>query len=445
MTAAPPVDDLWRLELAKARLDSDHPDSPGGGFWPAALIGLAVWVRTLIAVPFADRLAPSDRRLAALHGEVSNRTRHLLSALSAEAPETPLILLGRPRQSMKGLRRAFAGAGLGNPRLIRPYSLIDGLLSLPGGLSRLIEGARVVGAAEWRPDRRTLAAICFRMLLGETAARWARRQPGGIGRGVIFGHTGVADTHLLERSLQSAGGRTLHWVHGVSLGLNFVAGSDVGLFQCGADARWHQRLGGYGRTLALPAQRPEPAPMGRGWLLLSNLAHPMNPDFRRNGAVAEEALLDAVSRAAVLAGQTRLVWKPHPVIHTLSQDIQDRLHARARDLGFAVWPHADGELARAADFALVVASPSTVALDMLRLGLVAVIHGGAGLDPMSALARLPLQTTTSEDLVAASRALSDPAARAKSLAQAWAAIEPGRPATLEALWELLVPATDVSR
>jgi hypothetical protein len=445
MTAAPPVDDLWRLEIAKARLDSDRPDAPGAAFWPAALIGLAAWFRTVLGVPFADRLDPSDLCLAALHGEVSNRTRHLLLALSAEAPETPLILLGRPRQSMSGLRQAFAGAGLGNPRLIRPYSLVDALKSLPAGLSRLSEGARILREASWRPDRRALAAICFRMLMGETAARWARRQPGAKGRRVIFGHTGIADTDRLERALQSGGARTLHWVHGVSLGLNFVAGSDIGLFQCGADARWHQNLGGYGQTLSLPAKQPEPAPAGDGWLLLSNLAHPMNPDFRRNGTAAEEALLEAVSRAARLRGQTRLVWKPHPVLRTLPQDTQDRLNARARALGFAVWPHPDGELAHAANFALVVASPSTVALDMLRLGVVAVIHGAAAIDPMSALARLPFHTATAEDLAIAAGALCAPAARAEAFAAAWSAVEPGRQPTLAELWDLLSPEADVSR
>lgn len=431
---APAPDDLWTLELAKAR-QAAGPDGPsGGGFWPAALLGLAAWVRTLMTTPPGDPL-PDTPVVAALHGEIANRTRHLIAALAAEAPETPILLLGRPQLDRADLRRALSEAGLRGP-LVRPFDLPSALTALPAILRRLGEGARAVGVADWRPATRDLAAICFRVMLGESHARWAAGHVPTGPRTVVFGHTGVADSHLLERALQARGARTVHWVHGVSLGLNFVAGSDLGLFQCGADARWHEGLGGYGATASLPATAPTAVTGGDGWLVLSNLIHPMNADYRRHGIAGEIALLEAVAAAA---GDARKVWKPHPILGSLGLDVRDGIETRAAALGFERWPSAAdlasaasiaaaADLGRVADFAVVVSTPSTVALDALRFGVLPILYGGSALDPASALAQLPLKADTADGLKAAAEALS--ADRAALFRTAWAAIAPGREATL---------------
>lgn len=419
---APAPDDIWTLELAKARQAAGEGAPSGGGFWSAALVGLVAWGRTLLTTPAGDRL-PDAAVVAALHGEIANRTRHLIAALAAEAPETPILLLGRPQLDRTALRRALSNVGLTGP-LVRPFDLSSGLAALPAILRRLAQGARAVAAADWRPATRDLAAICFRVMLGETHARWvAVHVPAGP-RTLVFGHTGVADSHLLERALQGRGARTVHWVHGVSLGLNFVAGSDLGLFQCGSDARWHQALGGYGATASLPAAAPTPAAGGEGWLVLSNLIHPMNADYRRHGIAGEVALLEAVAAAA---GDARKVWKPHPILASLELDVRSAIEARAAALGFTRWREGD-DLGRARDFAVVVSTPSTVALDALRLGVLPILYGGSALDPASALAQLPLKADTGEALTsAASRLASD---RATLFKAAWTAIGPGREPTL---------------
>ncbi|MBX3479458.1 MAG: hypothetical protein KF842_03595 [Caulobacter sp.] len=446
MTGAPAVDDLWALELAKARHAAqgagDEAGGAAGGFWPAALLGLAAWARTILTTPRGDPLPANASLLAALHGELSNRTRHLIGLLAREAPGTPILLLGRPQLPLPALRQALAKEGLPGASLVRPFDLAAALAAAPAILRRLNDGARATRQASWRPPPRELAAICFRMMLGETQAAWIRRTLGVGPRTVIFGHTGVADSHLLERALQARGARTIHWVHGVSLGLNFVAGSDLGLFQCGADARWHQALGGYGLAAALPLPAPDQATGGEGWLLLSNLVHPMNPRFRRDGVAGEAALLEQVAAAAAIAGQTRLVWKPHPILRTLPAEVRDAIEARAAALGFSRWPHQGGDLARAKDFQLVLSTPSTVAIDMLRLGGLPLIVGGEDLDPMSAIAQFPLRAGTIEEIAAAARRLSDPAERSDLFAQAWAAVAPAAPPTLADILGLAARAAD---
>jgi hypothetical protein len=420
--SAPAPDDLWALELAKVR-QAAGPDAPsaGGGFWPAALLGLAAWVRTVLLTPPGDAL-PDVPLVAAMHGEIANRTRHLIAALAAEAPHVPILLLGRPQLARAALRARLAEAGVRGP-LVRPFDLAAALAALPAIARRLGQGARSVRAADWRPPPRDLAAICFRLALGETHARWAAAHVPAGPRTVVFGHTGVADSHLLERALQAQGAQTVHWVHGVSLGLNFVGGSDLAYLQCGSDARWHAALGGYGATLSLPAEPPTPATGGEGWLVLSNLVHPMNPDFRRHGVAGEAAVLEAVATAA---GPARKVWKPHPILATLDPAVRNAIEARAAALGFSRWPEGQ-PLAQARDFAVVVSTPSTVALDVLKLGVLPILYGG-GLDPDSAIAQLPLKADSAAGLEQAAARLPD-----VDFAAAWAAIAPAREPTLAEL------------
>ena len=435
MTAIDPADlaDPWRLELLKARHGA--PDTAGAAasamtFWTVAAVALGQLARTILSGP--GDAPPSDgRTVVALHGELSNRTLPLITAAGAEAPATPVLLLGRPRQSLTATRALFQTKGLTAACLIRPWSLGAAITALPAMLGRLIDGARVMGAAPWRPAMRDQAAIAYRVLLGEVSARWLAGQAWRP-RTVLFAHTGPADANRLEQALQARGAATVHWVHGVSLGVNFAGLSDVAVLQCGSDAAWHQALGGYGRSLALPALRPEPSPEGQGWLLLSNLAHPMNPGFQTHGPRDEIAVLTAVAEAADLTGlpRTAVTWKPHPILYSLPAETREALENAARRLGLTLWPHPVRALERAVDFAAVIVTPSTAALDVLRLGKLPVIHGLTGADPMSAIARLPVQTTTPQALAQAIDALKDAAAWRLAFDAAWTDVAPGRAPTL---------------
>jgi hypothetical protein len=435
------IDDLWRLEISKALEGVDPvtgPRTPGARlrFSLAAVGALMALVRTILGtLPDPARLPVGARRIAALHGEIANRTIHLIAALAAEAPATPILLLGRPKGSLAQVRVAFRERGLAEPLLVRPWSLTAALAALPDVVRDLARGAPILEAVSPPLALREQTAIAFRMALGAVSERWARSAGEGV-EAAVFGHTGLADTSLLERGLQACGARTVHWVHGVTQGWNFTGRSDLALFQCESDARWHAALGGYGAVRALPAVRPAPIAGGQGWLLLSNLAHPMNPSFQAHGVRAEIDLLRAVAEAASEAGAA-VTWKPHPVLYDLAPAVRDPVMHEARRLGLVEWDRADRSLAGAARFATVISTPSTAALDVLRLGGLPIIFGLGDTDPAAAVAKFPIHATDARGLVEAASRLSDPAARSAAFESAWRAIGPGRTPRLEDLFGAL--------
>lgn len=432
--SVPRADDPWALELAKARQAAgpEAASGPAGRYWPAALLGLALAVKDVLLTRKGDRLPAGAPAVAGVHGEVSNRTRHILTRIAQEAPQVPILLLGRPRMPLPLVRAEFARLGVRGARLTRPYGIAALLAALSAIRWRLGQGAVAVARADWLPPARELAAIAYRVTLGEVSACWAEARAGEgrlRPRVVVLGHTGTAEVDGLERALQGLGARTLHWVHGVSQGLNFHAGSSVGLFSCAADARWHAALGGYGRAEALIAERPAPPEGGEGWLLLSNLIHPMNPDYRANGIAGEASLLALVSEAADLAGvaRERVVWKPHPVLATLGPEVQGGIVAEARRLGLSVWPYPPlAGLAPAAGFSLVLTTPSTAAIDVLALGRLPILVGAqTGIAPDSAIAQFPLKAETAAEIAAAVERVGDPGL----FEEAWERVGPGRPPT----------------
>lgn len=437
---APPVDDLWRLELAKARQDAGQgaPEAAPGGYWLAAAIGLLGLAKTLLT-PGGGRLPPGAPLLAVVHREDTNRTRHVVDRLAAEAPGTPVLLVGRPHEPLSVTRSLFASRGLVDAPLVRPYDLGAALAATPAILRRLAEGASAFGQAAWLPPRSKQAAIVFRVALGEVKAAWIRARRADrslVARGVILGHTGVADVHLLERALQQAGARTLHWVHGRSEGLNMHGGSDVGLFQCLSDARWHEALGGYGEVAALPAEAPVHRAGGRGWVVLSNLVHPMTPAYRERGIEPEVELLARIAEAADKAGLARrdILWKPHPIIDGMLAHEKPALLERAQALGVTPWPHpAQAGLAPAGDAAMVVVTPSTTAVDVLKMGRVPVLFDPPASDPMDLMSQFPLQARDADGLLAALARIDD----AALFAETWSRVGPGRPVRMADILALL--------
>src|SRR5690606_10008897 len=134
-----------------------------------------------------------------------------------------------------------------------------------------------------------------------------------------------ADTTLLELAQQATGQQTWHVVHGVSAGLNFTGRSSVAVFTCAHDARWHERLQGYGRCMHLPVPLPAPVAGASGLLLLTSYAHRMNMECRLSGTRAEEAVLQGVSGAAARLGEATLQWRPHPALAALDRTDQEAL------------------------------------------------------------------------------------------------------------------------
>ena len=423
--------ELWTLELDKAAAGAKPGGRPAGLYgwlavYAAILLGGPAWLATALLFG-RDPSDPPPGPWAALHGEVENRTRPLLDILAAEAPDTPILLLGRPHRSLAAVAALFAGRGLPKARLFRPWSLGDAVATLGEFLVAISAGYRVAAARPAPlPPPVEMAGIVYRLGLGLACRRWAARQGGKAGV-VVFGHTGLADTSLLELGLQAAGARTAHYVHGISKGWDFTGLSSRAVFQCDSDARWHRALGGYGETTALRAEPAEPRPGGEGWLLLSNRAHPMDPAYQANGLAAELALLESVAQAADLAGQPRgeVTWRPHPVFASLPAAERAAALAAGERLGLRFWDPAGPGLEAAGDHGLVIVSPSTAAIDMLRLGKLPVIFGAVA-SPESAVAQFPCRAETASALATLAAELAEPAHWRSCYDAAWAAVGPSR-------------------
>jgi len=372
----------------------------------SVLIALCLWAGYVIrrrAGHGQTALGRDAKRVIALLGEVATRTRHLLQAMSSNAiPVSAVILLGRLQVSRQKVLDLWAGhvdwaipPGLPLLQPMSPRACMMVLHDLPRLMAR---GIATAARAQTRIGIREEVAIAFRVLLGTTAARWWERH--GTDCEVLFGHTGTADTTLLENAIRRSGGRTVHLVHGQAIGPNFLGFSDLALFRSRYDAEAYARLGCYGRCDIQIAAPPEPRRGSSGVLLLSNLAHPMNAGFRRRGLHDELALLEVTAAAARGMGRVAepLTWKPHPSLATLSEDVQAELRGRAREMGFVELPAGTPVDKAATQCRWVVTSPSTVALDLLQAGILAIL-----LDPQctaldTAVAALPIATATPEGL-----------------------------------------------
>ena len=165
-----------------------------------------------------------------------------------------------------------------------------------------------------------------------------------------------------------------------------------------------------------------------GVLLLSNLAHPMNPGFQRFGLRDEMMLLAVVGEAARMLGASAqpLRWKPHPVIADLAPGIRDALRACAVQHGFEEVPADHPVEAVAQRSHWVVTSPSTVALDLLRAGCLSIVLDPQGSVLDTALAGLPRAACDARGLAALCRDLDPLDSHARALAAAVAAVGPAR-------------------
>jgi hypothetical protein len=380
-------------------LRAEGETAPGGRWeemWPvlallgAWLVAALAWIWALaLHHPVRTRAPAAADIIRAIHGERSNRTRALLPPAVPVDPATTYLILGRPRAS---LARLAAELGLAaDPRavLFRAGSWSAGLASLRT-LPRLFgEGVASLRRTPVLPAWSELVTICYRMQMGACHAVWW--EAAGIRAGcILYGHTGLADTTALELAQQAGGARTVHLVHGISAGWNFTGYSSLGVFQCGFDAEWHARLPNYGATSFPPTEMPSARPGGSGWVICSNLLHPMNPALASEGAAPELRLLDLVAAAARLAAHppARIVWKPHPTFRTLAPAIRDAALARVAELGFEVWDEAEG-LPALADYRTVLTTPSTVALDAMRLGKLPIVVSTDGDVPETVIGAFP--------------------------------------------------------
>lgn len=372
-------------------------------FAVATLLASAFWLGTVVrSTGKAEPLPESADMLIAAHGEWTTRTRHVLGLCLAGQPAPVVIVLGRPKSSLKAVQESWSRhLGCESLRLLRPFNLRSACQSLPRALALGLAGGRLMARQPCKPRFSEQVAMAYRCFLGAASARWWT-QSGAQVKTVVYGHTGMADTTLLEQAQHAGGTETVHAVHGISAGLNFTGRSSRALFRCEHDARWHEKLGGYGRCKAHVSRRPEYVRGSAGILFLSNHLHPMNMWFRAFGPADELKALSIIAAAADQLGISRsqVVWKPHPIFATLDEPLRHRVAEAVKSFGFACWQ--DGvPLEKAADFRHVVCTRSTVALDMLQLGMVPIILDTQLNNAQDAVSIFPYQASDPASLVKA--------------------------------------------
>lgn len=402
-------------------------------FIASVMVASLAWLATLWQTRKEWVRPPGDVDvMLAVHGEWSNRTRHVLATCAREGGSATVLVLGRPRLSLVDLRQLLQRQlGIAGIRLLRPFSLVAAVRSALHGISLCMQGLSIALRHPFRPGFKELVAMNYRCLLGAASAQWWAS--GGRAAEVIYGHTGLADTTLLEFAQQASGAMTVHVVHGISGGLNFTGRSSVGWFLCEHDAHWHARLGGYGECVAQAASPPTYVQGERGLLFLSNHLHPMNPWFQLSGAADEEWSLRQVAEAADRLGVARseVVWKPHPVFFQFDASVRDPVLRLVGQLGFSQWP-SDAAIDHAATFNRVISTRSTIALDVLRLGVLPIILEPASLPEGEAISSFPLHATDAAGIVEVMSVLEDGSSAERLFSICWSAIGPtigatGRP------------------
>jgi hypothetical protein len=394
-------------------------------FLAAAAVGFATWKLALLRDPGGGDLPVDAQVLFAVHPEETNRTGHVMRLLAAQAPRTPLILLGRPMTRRAGALAVLDANGLKPSGATRPYDWRAALTSFPRFLASLGPGMATAATAPFELPFREQSAQVFRRAMGLAAEAWWTRR-GLTPRTVVFGHCGLADTAPLERAMQAGGTRTVHWLHGLTAGHVYVGVSNALVTQCGHDAEWHRALGGYGEARAFPLPRPAFRAAGEGMVVLTNFTHPVHPTFAIHGARDELVLMQVMAQAAdrLKLPRAAVVWRPHPVLYSLSSGIQEAVRASLAAHGFRAWPSGERSFDRVAAFGVIVSTPSGAALDVLRLGRLPVIAAPDPIDPDHVLARFPLVGRTAGE-IAAAVGVSRSSMAAGLYEGAWSGIAPG--------------------
>jgi len=267
--------------------------------------------------------------------------------------------------------------------------------------SSLARGYRTLLHTPHIPQLVDLTAITFRIVAGCCHGQWwldQKLRPDIV----VYGHTGLGDTTKLEIAQQSTGSKTIHAVHGISEGWNYSAISTFGIFRCGHDKRLHAGLYGYDETKCVEQSRPNLDPGHNGWVIFSNYLHPTHSSYLRNGADDELRLLEIVASAATTLEYPteKIVWKPHPAIFVTDQSCQEQAFSKARNLGFQL-AGPDEDFSNVTMGKLILTSPSTIAIDALKIGKLPVIIAVLPFAKNTAIGSFPIIANDCKSLVAA--------------------------------------------
>ena len=195
---------------------------------------------------------------------------------------------------------------------------------------------------------------------------------------------------------------------------------------CGFDARLAGGFLTYGECRHVSAAEPVLTSGDGRWLLLTSYSHPMNPSYRRSGIAADLKVLSMAAEAADRLGVDRgdVIWHPHPAIGQIGRVEREKLVETARQCGFSVWPEglAYGAMA---DFGQVLTTPSTAAVDALRLGKLPVIVAPEPVQADIVYGSFGSIAGDADDLVKLVSASGGRNAESIAFEKAWQKIEPG--------------------
>ena len=173
-----------------------------------------------------------------------------------------------------------------------------------------------------------------------------------------------------------------------------------------------------------------------GVLLLSNLIHPMNPVFQKFNARDEIHLINNLASSVDLFGLQRqeVTWKPHPAFEDVSQEIKNQVIDTIKEAGFNFWDNA-WDISNASNFKYVFSTPSTIALDLLKLGMLTVIIDDHTMAPDNVLNSFPVSTTNPSVLLVAMNSLKDNEKYENLFSKTWQKIGVARPISLACIQE----------
>jgi hypothetical protein len=390
----------------------------------SASVALAMFLWSVLRYGDSRRHKVSNRIWLAAYPEWTNRTRHLLSLAANRREVLPLIVLGRPKSSIREFEQELkAKLPDGRFQLIRPLNLRALMHSIPAVAAELRRAARDLGKLGYCPPPRRLAGILYRLCLGQVHRSWWR-QARCDGRLVIYGHTGNADTSALEEEQQRAGLKTVHLFHGISTGHTYTGLSTVAIARCAHDVRWHCDLGGYEQVVSFAAPVPPLAHGGGRWAFLTNYAHPTAFSDEAVAVAFEISAIRCVAAAAAQLGQAhdQIFYRPHPALDMLSEVARQRVREAAREAGLSTWP-VSRDLASLSSFELVLTTPSTIVQDALLAGALPVVVDMAGVDADSVYGAYPFCGGSQSQLASVIREVR--ADREGSFRRAWEAVGPG--------------------
>lgn len=373
-----------------------------------------------------------------IYTEWSNRTKHVLKLLDgcrstvvfvgkcATDPGIKDLLekLNEESVDTSGWNVVNAG-GAGNVSYIEMFALYRYVVV--GLIQDCISEGRVLAGTK------SYIGLQLRMILALKYLDWS--MDCDLPKTAFFGHTGVADTGALDYAIRSASGETTHYFHGISHGHNFWALSSHAYCVCKYDVETTKQLGGYKSASYLPHKMPAVCLGSRGWLLITNYAHPSSDIYQEYGIEAELSLLARAKEAFELSDSRRgqLFWQPHPAFKMLKKSDQDRLLKIAKKLDIRLSRNNKYQ-----DYQFVLTTPSTVIIDLLKLGILPCLDDFYSTPQFHIATQYPeeLKIKTSSQIVVVADKLADDDLVAVLFPKAWDVIGPGCNPSLEHLTKI---------